>query len=67
MFSARVAQKPTMAVSDGTKKRKNSAPVVKRLGRSRIGPRPPARTIAQARSASAGHQQERRRPGLEEA
>jgi len=52
MLSASVAQKPTMAVSEGTKKTKNSRPVWNLLGRARIGPRPPARAIAQPRSAS---------------
>src|SRR5688572_20123722 len=52
MFRASVAQNPTMAVSDGTKKAMNSAVDLKRLGRARIGPSPPARDIAQASSAS---------------
>jgi hypothetical protein len=52
MFSARVAQKPTIAVSDGTKTATNSAVVAKRLGCARIGPRPPERSIAQPSSAS---------------
>src|SRR6266850_2465619 len=42
MFSATVAQKPTIAVSEGTKTCKNSAVVLNLLGVLRTGPRPPA-------------------------
>src|SRR5215471_6806269 len=46
MFSATVAQNPTMAVSDGTKKRKNSPELWNLLGALNTGPQPPAcRTI----------------------
>ena len=38
MFSATVAQKPTMPVSDGMKKRKNSAVVWNLLGALSTGP-----------------------------
>src|SRR5918996_3324106 len=51
MFKARVAQKPTMAVSEGMKNAMNSPVVWKRLGVDRMGPRPPARDTAQANSA----------------
>ena len=66
MLSARVAQKPTMAVSDGTKKRRNS-PVRLRTcpGRSRIGPKPPARPCRPGEESQPGGDQERRRPGFE--
>src|ERR1017187_2646815 len=42
MLSATVAQKPTMPVSDGIKKRRNSALVRNLLGALSTGPRPPA-------------------------
>src|SRR5215813_15016547 len=42
MFKATVAQKPTIAVSDGTKTRRNSAVVLNLLGVLSTGPRPPA-------------------------
>ena len=43
MFRLSVAQKPTMAVRLGTNTFQKSADVAKVLGRSNIGPRPPAR------------------------
>src|SRR5688572_11431721 len=51
MLRARVAQKPTMAVREGTKKAMNSAVVANLLGRASMGPSPPARMVAQARRA----------------
>src|SRR5229473_1931757 len=45
MFSATVAQNPTMPVSDGMKKRTNSAVDLNLLGALRTGPRPPARLV----------------------
>src|ERR1017187_3956010 len=42
MFSATVAQKPTIPVSDGTKKRMNSALLWNLLGALSTGPSPPA-------------------------
>ena len=42
MLSATVAQKPTMPVSDGMKKRTNSAVEWNLLGALSTGPRPPA-------------------------
>src|SRR5215468_7899488 len=45
MFSATVAQKPTIAVKEGTKNTKNSDGVWKRLGALRTGPKPPARRV----------------------
>src|SRR5688572_24631084 len=51
MFRASVAQKPTMAVSEGTKKARNSPVDWNLLGCARIGPIPPARSMAQASNA----------------
>src|ERR1700722_13906006 len=45
MFSATVAQKPTIPVSDGMKKRKKSALDWNLLGALRTGPRPPASLV----------------------
>src|SRR5271157_2543609 len=42
MFSATVAQKPTMPVNDGMKKRMNSPVVWNLLGLCSTGPSPPA-------------------------
>src|SRR5260370_8775232 len=42
MFNATVAQKPTIPVSDGTKKRINSPVVLNLLGLASTGPNPPA-------------------------
>ncbi len=42
MFSDNVAQYPTIAVSDGKKKRKKSLLVANWLGADNIGPNPPA-------------------------
>ncbi len=52
MLSASVAQKPTIAVSEGTKKATNSSVVAKRLGAASVGPKPPARVTAHASKAS---------------
>src|SRR3569832_1494773 len=52
MFSATVAQKPTMPVSDGMKKRTNSAVVLNLLGEARTGPKPPALLTVNHNSAS---------------
>ena len=41
MLSASVAQKPTIAVSEGMKKPMKSAALSKRLGAESMGPRPP--------------------------
>ena len=53
MFNATVAQKPTMPVSEGMKKRKNSPAGVK-LARacSAPGPRPPACRVIHHKSSS---------------
>src|SRR6188474_2005618 len=45
MLSATVAQNPTMPVSDGMKKRRNSPVVLNLLGAERTGPKPPAREV----------------------
>src|SRR5258708_27820766 len=45
MLSATVAQNPTMPVSDGIKKRTNSAESRNLLGALRTGPKPPARDV----------------------
>src|SRR3989442_8940863 len=45
MLSATVAQKPTMPVSDGMKKRTNSRVVWNLLGELRTGPKPPASDV----------------------
>src|ERR1700732_2181197 len=42
MFRDSVAQYPTIAVSEGKKKRRKLAVVWKRLGAASIGPKPPA-------------------------
>src|SRR5271155_5367497 len=42
MFNDSVAQYPTIAVSDGKKKRRKLPVVWKRLGAESIGPKPPA-------------------------
>ena len=52
MLSESVAQKPIIAVSDGTKTLKNSAVVVNFPGSAKIGPSPSARQIAQPRSTA---------------
>src|SRR5881227_2953967 len=51
MFSATVAQKPTIPVNDGMKKRKNSALVWNLLGVFSTGPRPPALPVTQKKSS----------------
>src|SRR5436305_11893077 len=51
MFSATVAQKPTMPVSDGIKKRINSALVWNLLGVLSTGPRPPALPVTHHKSS----------------
>src|ERR1039457_2056193 len=52
MLSARVAQNPTVAVSEGMKAAKNSAWVENLLGVLRTGPKPPAwRTIHHSSSS----------------
>src|SRR5258705_3323946 len=45
MLRATVAQKPTMPVSDGMKKRRNSALPWNLLGALRTGPKPPASEV----------------------
>src|SRR2546430_1990276 len=52
MFNATVAQKPTMPVSDGTKKRKNSPFVLNLLGVLSTGPKPPALRVIHHKSKS---------------
>ena len=52
MFSATVAQKPTMPVSDGMKKRTNSAVVWNLLGVFSTGPSPPALPVIHSSSNS---------------
>src|ERR1700676_5530444 len=52
MLSATVAQKPTMPVSDGIKKRMNSAVVLNLLGVLSTGPKPPALLVIQNKSSS---------------
>src|ERR671913_475769 len=51
MFSASVAQKPTIAVSEGTNTARNAPVDVNRLGCDSTGPNPPARLTAQASNA----------------
>src|ERR1700676_4583407 len=53
MFSATVAQNPTIAVSDGTKKWKNSPAVLNLLGALRTGPKPPALRVIHHSNSSA--------------
>src|ERR1035437_7879285 len=50
MLSATVAQKPTMPVSDGIKKRRNSAVVGNLLGARSTGPSPPALPVIHHKS-----------------
>ena len=50
MFRLSVAQKPTMPVRLGTNTFQKSADVAKPLGRSNIGPRPPARVTTHTSS-----------------
>src|SRR5229473_8248913 len=45
MLRATVAQKPTMPVSDGMKKRRNSGVLWNLLGALRTGPKPPASDV----------------------
>src|SRR5437879_618019 len=45
MLRATVAQKPTMPVSDGMKKRRNSALLWNLLGALSTGPKPPASEV----------------------
>src|SRR4051794_15267525 len=52
MFNATVAQNPTIPVSDGTKKRMNSAVVLNLLGVLSTGPNPPALLTVNHSSAS---------------
>src|SRR4051812_17045289 len=47
MLRASVAQKPTMAVRDGTKNARKAPVVLNLLGCARIGPKPFARRAAQ--------------------
>jgi len=52
MLSATVAQKPTMPVSEGMKKRRNSAVLWNLLGALSTGPRPPALPVIHHRRRS---------------
>src|SRR5579859_5979074 len=52
MFSATVAQNPTMPVNDGTKKRRNSPVVLNLLGVPNTGPKPPAFRVIHHKSKS---------------
>jgi hypothetical protein len=52
MFSATVAQKPTMPVSAGTKKRQNAALSRKRLGALSTGPKPLALRVTHISSST---------------
>src|SRR6516225_5693982 len=52
MFSATVAQKATIPVNDGMKKRKNSQPVLNLLGALNTGPSPPALRVIHHSSSS---------------
>src|SRR5215471_12583780 len=52
IFKATVAQKPTMPVSEGMKKRRNSPVLWNLLGVSSTGPIPPALPVTQNRSSS---------------
>src|SRR2546427_9472468 len=52
MLSDSVAQKPIIAVSDGTNTLKNDGKVVKRPGSASSGPNPCARQTAHASSAA---------------
>jgi len=52
MFSATVAQKPTIPVSEGMKKRTNSPVVLNLLGLLNTGPSPPALRVIHQSSKS---------------
>jgi len=53
MLRDSVAQKPTIAVSDGANTGQNSPSVANCDGASRMGPKPPARATAHASKAPA--------------
>ena len=65
MLSDSVAQKPIIAVSDGTNTGKNSPKVWNLPGCASSGPRPLARATAHHSSSAGHHQHERRGPVLD--